>query len=79
MKKAAGTVVVKQDPEKPVEKEVLAQSIVNISEAFQKLWKCGLNRQAIIVLTARSSQETQATVDRVLRALEQLKKDYTTL
>lgn len=70
---------VEQDPEKPIEKKVLAQAIVDISSAMLKLFRSGLNRKAIIILTAQSSGHPQYVVGSVLDALESLKKDFTSL
>ena len=69
-------VVVKQNPEAPVEKKVLAQAIVDISVAVKKLSASGLNRKAITLLTAHSSGQYQNTVERVIDALENLAKTY---
>ena len=78
-KQNAAKVVIKQDPIAPVEKEVLAQAIVRISECFIALRKNGLKKEAVIVLVARSSAQSMNTVKRVLDSLETLRQDYTTL
>lgn len=59
-----------------VPREVLAQSIVKISEAATALRKSGLNRKAVIVLVAHSSGVPQREIKAVLDSLETLKQDY---
>ena len=71
-------VTLKQDPQAPIAKEVLAKAIVDISAAFNALKKSGLNRRAVVVLVAQSSKQPQYVVSNVLDALETLKRDYTT-
>lgn len=73
---AKQTVVIEQDPKSPVSRPILAQAITDISNAFVALRKSGLNRKAIVVLVAHSSQQRQYVVESVLDALEQLKKNY---
>jgi hypothetical protein len=68
-----------QDPEKPVEREVLATAITKISEGMQALLKSGLNRDAIIVLLHDRTRLPKSTLNTVLNGLAQLKRDYTTL
>ena len=72
-------VVVEQVPEAPVETKVLAQAIVDISEAMKKLSRSGLNRKAIVILVAKDANQYQATVERVMDALENLRKTYCTI
>jgi len=50
MTKKKEVVEVVQDAEKPVKREILAESIVRIGEAMKKLLESGLNERAIIVL-----------------------------
>lgn len=68
-----------QDPEQPVEREVLATSITKISAAFQALKTSGLNRDGILVLLHDRTRLPKKTLNDVLNALEQLKRAYTTL
>lgn len=75
MKKAVSVNVV-QDEDSPVSKEVLAKSIADISSAFRHLRISGLNRKAIVILVAHSTKLGQNTVDAVIDAVEQLKRDY---
>ncbi len=74
---AKTNVVVEQDKEFPVEKKVLALAIVDIGTAMRALMASGLNRKAIVVLTAHKSGYSQSTVTAVIDALEQLARDYT--
>lgn len=73
----AKTVTIEEDLEQPVERKVLAQSIVDISTAFKKLQASGLNRKAIITLVAKSSGQGTGVVDDILYSLENLAKEYT--
>lgn len=66
-----------QDPTAPVEREVLAQAIVNISKSFTKLTQSGLNRRAIIALISDDTRFTKGTINDVLTSLESLAKNYT--
>lgn len=71
-------VTVVQDAEKPIEKPVLAQAIVDISKAAKALAASGLNRRAIVLLVSHSAAVPQGTVKAVLDSLESLTRDYTT-
>lgn len=66
-----------QDEGTPVEKEALAQAIIDISNSFKKLLKSGLNRKAVVILVASDSQQPQYIVSGVLDSLESLAKTYT--
>ena len=68
--------VIQQDPEKVVESPVLAQAIVDLSKAAQKLSAGGLNRKAVIVLLAHSSKVAMRDCDIVLSHLEHLARTY---
>ena len=70
------TVKVIQNPDAPVEPEILAEAIVRISTAIQALSKSGLNREAIIVLVKDRTGLPKKTIDLVLNSLEQLKRHY---
>lgn len=65
-----------QDAEKPVEQEVLAQAIIDISAAMRKLSAGKLNRKAIVVLLAHATKLRLFEITMVLDALEQLERDY---
>lgn len=70
-------VTLKQDPQAPIAKEVLAKAIVDISNAANALKKSGLNKRAIVVLVSQSAKKPHYVVEQVLDAIEQLKRDYT--
>lgn len=75
---------VKQDPENPVQKEVLAEAIVEISKAMKKLLSSGLNRRAIVVLIKDSVPSpgygkksiSKTDIINVLDAIEDLSRNY---
>lgn len=62
-----------------VSKGQLADCLLNISAAFQKLLASGLNRKAIVILIHDQSKVNKREIELVLNNLEQLKEDYTTL
>ena len=66
--------VIQTDP--PVEKEVLAETIVRVSEGFDKMVKSGLNHKAIVVLLQDHTGLPKGMINRVLNALPELKKMY---
>lgn len=69
-------VVVRQDPEKPVERNILAQAIVDISRAAKRLADGGLNRDAVIVLLHDRSGIGKRDIGLVLAHLTQLEKEF---
>lgn len=69
-------VMVKQEPEKPVEVEVLAQAIVDIGKAAKRLAQSRLNRKAVIVLIAHDTGLGQGTIRTVLEGMESLESTY---
>lgn len=73
------TIIVNQDPEQPVEKEVLATAITDISSALKALQKSGLNKTGIVVLLQDKTRLPKKTILIVLDGLEALRRDYTTL
>lgn len=70
-------VKVVQDFDEPVEKEVLASAIVQISEATKKLYKTGLNKKAVVALINDDTKLGKGLVETVLNSLETLAKKYT--
>ncbi len=68
---------VQQDENAFVEKNILAQAIVDISKAAQALARGGLNRKAIVVLVAHRSKVSQRQCEEVLDALRDLEREYT--
>jgi hypothetical protein len=69
-------VIVTQDRDRPVDTCVLAQSIVDISEAVKRLYSSGLNRRAIIILIANLSSQSQHNVKAVLDGMADLEKSF---
>lgn len=77
-------VTVVQDPEEPVETEILAEAIVGISNAIKKLRESDLNDRAIVVLINASLPSNGkggkvanlTTIRAVLDAIEELKENY---
>lgn len=75
--KNIGPVKIIQDANMPVEREVLAQAIVNISASFVKLAQSGLNRRGIIALLADDTKYGKGVIDDILKSLDSLAKNYT--
>lgn len=71
-------VSVTQNPDAPVPAEVMAQSIVRISDGIAKLLHSGLNKRAVIALVKDSTRIEKATIERVIDGLESLAFNYTT-
>lgn len=71
------TAKIVQDEDAPVPKDVLAQSIINISLAFNKLLASGLNEKAVIALIKDDTSLPKKTVATVLHSLMRLRDDYT--
>ena len=70
-------VKITQDAEAPVEKEVLAAAILQISGAVLKLNKSGLNRKAVVALIKDDTGLGKGTVECVLASIQDLQKKYT--
>lgn len=60
----------------PPSTETLAQAIVAISQAVERLTKIGLNRKAILVLLSASSGVGKRDCEYVLNHLLLLRKNY---
>ncbi len=69
-------VKIKKNPEKPETTEILAEAIVRISEAFDKLLQSGLNEKAIIVLLQDRTKLPQRDIASVLEHLRTLAGYY---
>lgn len=67
-----------QDPETPVEREVLAQAIVNISKSFERLLRSGVNRRAVVILIAYDTKLGIGQIENILGSLDRLAQNYTT-
>jgi hypothetical protein len=70
--------VVKQLEDQPVDVEILATSIVKVSEAADKLLKSGLHLETITVLLSDLTNIGKPAIRIILRALPELRKRYTT-
>lgn len=68
--------VVSKDPENMPAQEILAESIVRISESVAKLKASGLNQDAIIALIKDDTGFGKGTIQTVLDSLAGLKKKY---
>lgn len=65
-----------QDPEQPVEKEVLAQAIIKISEASDALSRSGVNRRGVVALIHDYTKLNKGVIEAVLEALRDLRATY---
>lgn len=65
-----------KNQENPESKEILAEAIVRIGEAMEKLKSSGLNKDAIIVLVQAKTKLSQRDIESVIDALAQLKGWY---
>lgn len=70
---------VKQDEQNPIDTEVLAQSIVDLSDGVKSLLSGPLKRDAIIVLLRDYTGLPKRDISTVLYGLEGLRKEYTKL
>ena len=77
MSKLGTRIIVKQDPDNVVEKDVLATAIVKISEAAEALKRSGLNQRAIVVLLSDKTKFSKGSIEVILNGLADLKRDYT--
>ncbi len=75
MKKAIVRIV-SDDPSKPIQKDVLASAIQDISIALTKLLKSGLNRRAVIALLKDATGFTKGDIETILDALVELERNY---
>lgn len=66
--------VKKSDP--PESTEILAESIVRISGALDKLSKSGLNREAIVILIQAKTKLAKRDIEAVLNAQRRLAAWY---
>ena len=77
MKKQPEKVQIKQPVDKPVPTEIIAQSIVDISEGMKRIDNGSLNRRAILVLIKDASGVSFSEIERVLKTMRELKALYT--
>jgi hypothetical protein len=70
--------VIEQDELDPVSPKILAKSIISISASMKKLLSSGLNRRAVIALVHDHTKLGKSEITRVLDALDDLARTYTT-
>lgn len=70
------TKVVQKENEEEVPAEIIAQSIVEISEAMKQLFATRLTRKAIVTLIHDQSKVGKATINIVLNNLQDLERDW---
>jgi hypothetical protein len=73
---ATKQVIVKQEAEKPVEVEVLAQAIVDIAKAAKRLAASSLNRKAVVILLSHETGLGQGVIRTVLEGISNLEATY---
>jgi hypothetical protein len=78
-KQATVNPAVKQLEDQPVEVEVLATSIVKVSDAADKLLRSGLHLETITILLHDATNVGKPAIRTILRELPQLREKYTTL
>jgi hypothetical protein len=61
-----------------VEAEILATAIRDLAAGVNKLFACGLNERAIVVLLNETSGVGRPDIRAVLNAMKNLQKDYCT-
>lgn len=66
--------VKKSDP--PESKEILAEAIISIGDAVNKLKSSGINEKAVIVLIRDKTGLPKGTIKTVLDSLPQLQRWY---
>jgi hypothetical protein len=67
---------VKQQDDKPVAAEVIAQALVDISDGMKRLSNSGLKRKAIVALIHDQSKIGKREIEIVLNNLESLRHDW---
>lgn len=84
--KNTGTITVKTDEENPESVEIIADSIIKISDAFERIEKGKLSRRALILLIQYNCEQvgrgyrkkpiSQGDVEKVLDSIATLKRAY---
>ena len=69
-------VFVRQQPEKEIPTEILAESIVAISDGFRKLRSGRLNDKTLLLLVSHASGVAQREIKAVFEAIESLERLY---
>lgn len=70
------SIKIKKNEEKPESKEILAEAIIRIGEAMEKLTKSGLNKRAIVALIHDQTKLGKGDIEVILDALTRLKGWY---
>lgn len=69
---------IKQDPEEEIPTEIIAKSIVNLSDGFQKLLKGGLRFETVVILLHDVTKISKREIRNILGELPRLKQRFTT-
>lgn len=70
--------IVKQDEQEPIPAEIMAQAIIEIAAAMEKLNNSGLKRKAIVALIHDTSGLGKRDIEMVLNNLEALRTTWCT-
>lgn len=65
-----------QEKDAPVNVDILAKSIKNISDAVDRFLSGQLNENAIVILLSHHTKEPQSTIRTVLRGIKELPSYY---
>lgn len=76
MKKKETVTVEQKDGAEPVEKKILAQAIVEMSDALIALRKSGINEKGIVALIKDYCGMPKTQIHQVLDALAELRRTY---
>ena len=69
-------ITVKKDIENPEPTELIAKSIIQLSDAIEKFQKGPLKERTILVLLNDMTNVPMGTIQKILKAIPSLKKDY---
>jgi hypothetical protein len=69
-------VKIKQDDAAPIAGEVIAQALIDISDAMKQLNNSRLKRKAVVALIHDQSKINKGTIEIVLNNLEALRVDW---
>lgn len=75
-RKDGGPVRIKKDEKNPEADEVIARSIIEISDGMKKILSGSLKLRTIVILIAHETKLPQREVQRVLEAAADLKRLY---
>lgn len=71
-----GKVIVKQNPDKEIPVEILAQHIKAMSDVGKKLAASSMKQKTVLVLLNHTTGVAQKDIKKILDALPQLEKIY---